>query len=109
MIFIDFNPIRLVNKLRKLGVVLTLAPDGNLLVDCPAGTVAPELLAEIRKYKLEIIRRLRHENRGVVCERCGTTTYTVETIHDGQSARLDCVFCGRFLRFGVWYGKRIDP
>ena len=36
--------------------------------------------------------------------RCGSTTWQDVPIHDGQSIRRDCGYCGRFIEFAVWHG-----
>lgn len=36
--------------------------------------------------------------------RCGCSETVAVPIHNGQSTRLDCRECGRFVRVGVWYG-----
>lgn len=42
----------------------------------------------------------------VECERCKCITgHKLTEIHEGQSTRLDCGFCGRTLDFPTWYGK----
>ena len=108
MTFIDLNFTVFMNNLRVQGIVLTFDPDWNLVVDAPIGAVNADLLAEIRKYKPEIIKRLRYEPRGSICQHCGTSDYVTVPIHNGQSTRLDCARCGRFLRFGFWYGKELQ-
>ena len=40
--------------------------------------------------------------------RCGATQGHEVPIHEGQSKRLDCAKCGRFVAFIEWYGKAID-
>ncbi len=90
------------NRLRALGIELTLGADRSLLVDCPADIADAALLDEIREYKPEILKRLRHEIRDKVCEHCGTSDSVAVPIHEGRSTRLDCARCGRFLRFSVW-------
>lgn len=105
MTFIDFRPIKFVNGLRKQGIILTIGDDKNLLIDAPSGVLDADLLKMIREYKPEIVKRLRNENRGSVCLHCGTSDFVTVPIHSGESTRLDCAGCGRFLRFGVWNGK----
>jgi hypothetical protein len=37
---------------------------------------------------------------------CGSTRYVDTPIHGGQSLRRNCLQCGRFLGFPVWYEQR---
>jgi len=97
----------LMNKLWVQEIILTFNATGNSVrVNAPNGIVDSELLVEIQEYKPEIIKYMQDESRGLVCPRCRTSGYvTLFPIHNGQSTRLDCAHCGRFLRFGIWYGK----
>lgn len=45
---------------------------------------------------------------GAVCP-CGCSEEVELPIHGGQSGRHECAACGKFIRFGVWYGKSDDP
>ena len=47
----------------------------------------------------------RSTNNVKVCERCGGFDFEDIQIHDGQTVRRDCTFCGRTWGFPVWYGK----
>lgn len=47
----------------------------------------------------------RSTNNVKACERCGGLDFEDIRIHDGQSVRRDCTFCGRTWGFPVWYGK----
>jgi hypothetical protein len=38
---------------------------------------------------------------------CGSAELVEVQIHKGQSARLDCRRCRRFVAFSVWYGRRL--
>jgi len=37
---------------------------------------------------------------------CGSTRYVDTPIHGGKSIRRNCLQCGKFLGFPVWYGQR---
>ena len=65
----SLNFTSFMDRLRSLGIVLTLGPDCNLVADCPAGIANTELLSELREYKPEIITHLRHENQEEICAR----------------------------------------
>jgi hypothetical protein len=39
------------------------------------------------------------------CPRCGSRELVEVEIHGGQSTRIDCRECHRFVRFGRWYGR----
>ncbi len=95
----------LLDRLKASGIELTLGEGKTLLVDAPTDFDDPALLGELRDHKPEILKRLRHVNRDTVCEKCGTGETVEVPIHGGKSTRLDCARCGRFMRFGVWYGQ----
>lgn len=38
-----------------------------------------------------------------LCSRCGASSAVETQIHNGQSSRLDCAKCGRFIGFNRWY------
>ena len=42
---------------------------------------------------------------GLRCDRCKSTQLIEATTHGGQTVRLDCARCGRFVAWKVWYGK----
>lgn len=45
----------------------------------------------------------------VACDKCGCLSFEDKPIHDGQSTRRSCSFCGRFMGFPVWYGVEELP
>ena len=39
------------------------------------------------------------------CDKCGSTEFRDTLVHDGQSIRRDCAWCGRFIAFPKWHEK----
>ena len=116
------TPLAMMARLADLGIVLKSS--GDRLRFYPRSAVTPELAAELKRHKGELLALLRSWHNvaqiqetsyngtatdkaaatKVVC-RCGSTGWRDVPIHDGQSVRRDCDRCGRFLDFLVWYGK----
>ncbi len=103
--FHEMKLTTLMEKIRSNGIRLSMGSDRTLSVDYPADFADSELQDLIRAFKPEIVKHLRHANRNTVCEKCGTGETVEVPIHAGRSIRLDCARCGRFMRFGTWYGK----
>lgn len=97
------------------GIRLAPNSDGGLAIDAPQDVLTPELVDELRSYKVELLAHLRPKGRletrravpnaqaKPVC-RCGSATWLDVSIHDGRSNRRDCARCGRFIDFSRWYG-----
>lgn len=102
------TPVELVACLRKRGAAIWI--DGNnLRMRAPEKVFTPEMDAAISTHKREIISLLQTEapiGSGAFCDRCGPTDYRDVPIHGGRSVRRDCLHCGRFIDFPVWYGDR---
>ena len=90
-----------IKKCTIAGIVFAWGSDNTLIVDYPDELEGSELLDEIRFYKQEIIGLMQYMNRGKICK-CGSTETIAVPIHGGQSTRLDCAKCGRFMRWGIW-------
>jgi len=116
------TPTELLADCDTRGIQLFLADDGDLTIDAPQVALSPNLLAQLKTHKAELLGLLQQTIETIpvvapvaaesatakptkpVC-RCGSTTWRNVPIHDGQSARRDCGRCGRFLDFPIWYGK----
>jgi hypothetical protein len=102
----------LMADLARLGIRLEAA--GDRLRYSPREGLAPELLADLRKHKAELLAMLAGEHPEAEppapehqtwrC-RCGSTAWRDVAIHGGQSTRRDCGRCGRFIGFAVWQGR----
>jgi len=68
--------------------------------DCPVEAVSP---AEVEA--LEGRTQKAASASKPICP-CGSTRYVDTPIHNGQSLRRNCLQCGRFLGFPVWYEQR---
>jgi hypothetical protein len=107
------------------GIRLLPSGDNDLTIDAPPDTLTPDLLDRLKTHKSELLVTLRpkpnvvrdrptkKDSDGNVMARtacrCGSWEARDVLIHDGQSVRRDCVRCGRFLEFPVWYGKILYP
>ena len=78
------------------GIRLLPADYDRLTIDGPSHAITPEIVAGLTAHKAEIL--------ATRC-RCGSTTFRDVPIHKGRSIRRDCVRCGHFVAFLVWYGK----
>jgi hypothetical protein len=100
----------------SLGIRLLPTGDIHLTIDAPDGTLTPNLMGRLRAHKADVLSLLRSRlaappapavattEAGAVRCRCGSTSWEDVPIHNGQSMRRDCVRCGRFIGFPVWYG-----
>jgi len=46
---------------------------------------------------------------GLMCRKCGSSDVVEVPIHNGESTRVDCAKCSRFIAFAVWYGHLLTP
>ena len=90
----------LLAALRHVGVALFVV--GDKIRFTPRDIVSDEQIQRLRKHKWEIVTHLA--SRDSACPRCHASEFRNAPIHGGASVRRDCVRCGRFVSFPIWYG-----
>jgi hypothetical protein len=105
---------------------IRLYPDeyGDLVIDGPTQAITDTLVQEISACKVALLRGFGSESEVLlsasvtdqallgnvkrrICK-CGSEESRDFPIHDGLSVRRDCLHCGRFIDFTIWYGELLD-